>query len=66
MKNVYNMVSGQFIEDEPKTQSAQMPTYSAENYGALSLQLQTVENRYASRQHALPADLAYQTFLLTE
>lgn len=66
MENVYDMVSGQFIEDESRSQTEQQTSDSAENYGALNLQLQTVENSYTLKKHALPADLAYQTFLLTE
>ena len=64
MTIVYDMVAGQFLEEEPtKKENQHAPEIQRE---AVSLQLQPVENSSDLNQKALPADLAYQTFLLTE
>ena len=66
MANVYDMISGQFIEDEDTQQVEQSSPYAVIDHEELSLQLQTIENTSEPKQVKLPADLAYQTFLLTE
>ncbi len=64
MTIVYDMVAGQFLEEEPThKEDQQAPDIQCK---AVSLQLQLVENSSDLNQKALPADLAYQTFLLTE
>jgi hypothetical protein len=66
MANVYDMVSGQFIEDAASPQFEMSSQCDAVNHEELSLQLQTIESTSDTKQIRLPADLAYQTFLLTE
>ena len=66
MANVYDMVSGQFIEDAACPQIAKLSPCDSVNHEELSLQLQTIESTSETKQFRLPADLAYQTFLLTE
>ena len=65
MTNVYDMVAGQFIDDEPVKQTEQHSCNAIE-HRELRLQLQPVENTSKQTRNELPADLAYQAFLLTE
>ena len=65
MKIVYDMVSGEFIEDES------VPMKEVEspfNYDTPhpELQLQLVEQQSSSKTTGLPADLALQTYLMTK
>jgi len=64
MTIVYDMAAGQFLEEEPVLETT--PQASDFQHAAVGLQLQPVENSSEFNQKALPADLAYQTFLLTE
>ena len=60
MTIVYDMVAGQFLEEEPTNKEIR---HSSDiQHEAVSLQLQPVENSKDLNQKALPADLAYQAF----
>ena len=50
MANVYDMVSGQFIEDENSLHLEQSASYAATYHEELSLQLQTIENTSETKQ----------------
>ena len=58
MKNVYDMVTGEFINDE-LTFTSEKPELG---YQEDLLQLQLVEVETAERDVLLPADLAYHIF----
>ena len=70
MKNVYNMVTGKFIDDEP-TSTSSISTSATNTSDSLSddgyrenhlLQLQLVEAESSDKDVRMPADLAYHTF----
>ena len=61
MTIVYDMVAGQFIDDEPVKQTEQN-SQAVTVQGDLALRLQPVENTSKTKSNALPADLAYQAF----
>ena len=67
MKNVYDMVSGEFIEDE-SVPMQEVESYSDyDNFSCLTaLQLQTVEQQTTPKTISVPADLALQTFLMSK
>jgi hypothetical protein len=65
MTMVYDMVSGQFITDESNPQTEQS-SYVSTYDDVPNLQLITPEDIKHPRKITLPADLAYQVFLLTE
>ena len=60
MKNVYDMVSCEFIDDEP-AQSSEYPPGNG-YYEDHSLQLQLVEAESTDTNARMPADLAYRIF----
>ena len=67
MKNVYDMVSGEFIEDESVPMQEVESSFDDGNfYPQSALQLQLVEQQNSSRTISLPADLALQTFLMSK
>ena len=60
MKNVYDMVTGEFIVDEPSHSSE---LYSEYGYREDTLlQLQLVEAETVDKDATMPADLAYRIF----
>ena len=67
MKNVYDMVSGEFIEDESVPMQEVESSFDDDNFHPQStLQLQLVEQQNTSTTISLPADLALQTFLMSK
>jgi len=67
MRNVYDMVSGEFIEDESvPTQEVESSFDEVNFYQQPALQLQLVEQQISSKTISLPADLALQTFLMSK
>jgi hypothetical protein len=67
MKNVYDMVSGEFIEDESVPMQEVDSSLEDDNfYHQSALQLQLVEQQTFSTTISLPADLALQTFLMSK
>lgn len=64
MKVTYDMISGQFIDDEVNPQAAQPSSYDVTHHEELSLQLQLVESSSEQQKNKLPADIAYRAFLL--
>ena len=67
MKNVYDMVSGEFIEDDSVPMQEVGSSYDDNNfYPQSTLQLQLVEQHSPSTTICLPADLALQTFLMSK
>lgn len=62
MAIIYDMVSGQFINDEPVFSS--QPSYELDvaRYDETRLQLVPVSTESSSNKFKLPADLAYQAF----
>lgn len=65
MTIVFDMVSGQFLDEKSGTQTEQQHSYETAHHEELALRLETVENSGNQKKTDLPADLAYQTFLLT-
>jgi len=67
MTNVYDMVSGEFIEDESvPMQEVESSSDDFNFYHQSALQLQLVEQQPSSTTISLPADLALQTFLMSK
>jgi len=67
MTNVYDMVSGEFIEDDSvPTQEVESSFDEVNFYQQPALQLQLVEQQISSKTISLPADLALQTFLMSK
>jgi hypothetical protein len=67
MKNVYDMVSWEFIEDESlPMQEVQSSFNFNEHHQRPAVQLQLVEQQASIHANSLPVDLALQTFLLTK
>ena len=67
MKNVYDMVSGEFIEDDSVPMKEVESSYEDDNfYYQSALQLQLVEQQTSSTTINLPADLALQTYLMSK
>lgn len=67
MINVYDMVSGEFIEDESVPTQEVASSYDEDNfYHQPALQLQLVEQQISSKTINLPADLALQTYLMSK
>jgi hypothetical protein len=67
MKNVYDMVSGEFVEDESVPMQEVVSTINHDDfYHQSALQLQLVEQQTSSKSISLPADLALQTFLMSK
>ena len=66
MTVIYDMTSGQFIEDETSPQMELQNSCDATHHEELSLQLQTVESVIKIEKNRLPADLAYKAFLLNK
>ena len=67
MKNVYDMVSGQFIEDEAYPTQNVESSFDVDCYHLqTALQLQLVEQQTTANSNTLPADLALQSYLMTE
>ena len=67
MKNVYDMVSGEFIEDDSVPMQEVESSYEDDNfYYQSALQLQLVEQQTSSTTISLPADLALQTYLMSK
>ena len=67
MKIVYDMVSGEFIDDEPVPMQEVESSFNDDNfYHQSALQLQLVEQQTSSATIHLPADLALQTFMMSK
>ena len=67
MINVYDMVSGEFIEDESVPTQLVEPAFDYDDlHPQTMLQLQPVEQQTSSKTINLPADLALQTFLMSK
>ncbi len=67
MKNVYDMVSGEFIEDESVPMQEVESSFDYDTlYPQAVLQLQLIEQQTTSKTISLPADLALQTFLMSK
>jgi len=63
MTNIYDMVSGEFIEDETILMDNACLHNDIDHGNALNLQLQLVEIQHQPETCKLPADLAYQAFI---
>ncbi len=67
MTNVYDMVSGEFIEDDAVPTQEVESSFDEDNfYPQTTLQLQLVGQQTSSNTTSLPADLALQTFLMSK
>lgn len=60
MKNVYDMVTGEFIVDEPTITSGNLSDDGYRENHLVQLQLVTVES--LDKDVRMPADLAYRIF----
>lgn len=63
MTVIYNMVSGEFVEQQTNSEGESFSRNAIEAAECPNLQLQPVETLSHTREHGLPADLAYRTFL---